>query len=165
MPPGPREHDSARPGLLAPACGLGIAMASVTFLSALTAGCWAIRTRFWARVRSWGVTPISWVTLGWCRRHFCRASCGRMGAFAPDSPRGRPTMGLPGLPFSGPSALTHDRPAVLINFTRLMPASWVSSWEVRYCWRYSLSFNSTWNLDTYLGSSLVVCFPLALHRV
>lgn len=133
MPPGPRDHDSARPGLLAPACGLGIAMGSVTFLSALTAGCWAIRTRFWARVRSWGVTPISWVTLGWCRRHFCRASCGRMGAFAPDSPRGRPIMGLPGLPFSGPSALPMTVLRYLLTLRGPCLLREFLQWEVRYC--------------------------------
>lgn len=58
MPPGPRDHDSARFGLPGPARGLGIVQAAVTFLSVLAADGWAIRTRFWARERSWELTPV-----------------------------------------------------------------------------------------------------------
>lgn len=58
MPPEPRDHDSARPGLSGSACGLRIAQAAVTFLSAVPARGCTIRTRFGAWERRWEVTTV-----------------------------------------------------------------------------------------------------------
>lgn len=85
MPPGPRDHDSNRPGLLAAASCLGIAMASVTSLSGLTAGGWAIRMDS-GLGRGAGELLLSFEShWGVADAIFVGPPAGERGAFAPDS--------------------------------------------------------------------------------
>lgn len=63
----PKNKGNCRldPGTLTPLAPIsrrcwcfGTAQAAVTFFSTLPVGGWAVRTRFWARERSWEVTPV-----------------------------------------------------------------------------------------------------------
>lgn len=103
----------------------------MTFLSALPAGCWAIRTRFWARERSWELNsclPV-WSHWGGADAIFVGPPAGEW-AFAPDSRQTIGTcgktspgaawvslMGAFGLPGQGELNLE-----AVLNFQRLMLA-------------------------------------------